>query len=124
MTCEHPIADMAGNVTQEMIADGMARIKKVACRPGDDRRYPLPYEVASAQQACTPKGRCTIGPEGSSWPKGTGHPQRLDQGHSGRKAWDVWLDLHTGAGRLRRRRPRFDTNPPPATAQLSTVRHG
>jgi hypothetical protein len=48
---------MAENLTQEMIDEGMARAEKVACRPGDDRCYPLPYDVESAHQTCTPKGR-------------------------------------------------------------------
>jgi len=30
MTCEHPFADMAGKVTQELIEDGVVRVKKVA----------------------------------------------------------------------------------------------
>jgi hypothetical protein len=59
---------------------------------GDDRCNPLPYSAEEARKACTPKGRCTIG--------GT---RRVIVAHSGRDSWDVWLDLHTGEGRLRRR---------------------
>src|SRR3954452_25350116 len=74
-------------LTEEMIAEGMARAEKVACRPGDHRCYALPYDVESARQTCTPKGRCKIG-----WIVAI----------SGRDIWDVWLDVHTGEGRLRR----------------------
>jgi hypothetical protein len=79
---------MADRLTQEMIEDGMARADKVACRPGDNRCLPLPYDVESARATCTPKGRCKIG-----W----------IVADAGRKAWDVWLDVHTGEGRLRRK---------------------
>ncbi len=82
---------MAENLTQEMIEEGMARAEKVACRPGDARCYPLPYGVEDARASCTPKGRCNVG--------GT---RRVIVANSGRDAWDVWLDLHTGEGRLRR----------------------
>jgi hypothetical protein len=80
---------MADQLTQEMIEEGMARAETVACRPGDDRCHPLPYDVESAHQTCTPKGRCKIG-----W----------IVANSGRNSWDVWLDVHTGEGRLRRQR--------------------
>jgi hypothetical protein len=43
-----------------MIAEAMARAEHVACRPGDERCYPLPYGGAEARATCTPKGRCTI----------------------------------------------------------------
>ena len=77
-------------LTEERIAEAMARAEKVACRPGDDRCYALPYSVAEARTTCTPKGRCKVG---------------LDRGQRGAgDAWDVWLDLHTGEGRLRRQR--------------------
>jgi hypothetical protein len=66
----------------------MARAKKVACTPGDQRCLALPYDVESARFTCTPKGRCKVG-----W----------IVADAGRTAWDVWLDLHTGEGRLRRR---------------------
>ena len=79
---------MAEKLTQEMIDEGMARAEKVACTPGDQRCLPLPYDVESARATCTPKGRCKIG-----W----------IVADAGRKAWDVWLDVHTGEGRLRRR---------------------
>jgi hypothetical protein len=32
----HPIVDMAGRVTQDLIEDGMARVETLACSPGDD----------------------------------------------------------------------------------------
>jgi hypothetical protein len=76
-------------LTEDMIAGAMARAEKVACRPGDDRCYSLPYDVESARASCTPKGRCKVG-----W----------IVANSGRDSWDVWLDLHTGEGRLRRQR--------------------
>jgi hypothetical protein len=50
---------------------------------------PLPYDVVSARATCTPKGRCKVG-----W----------IVANAGRDAWDVWLDLETGEGRLRRQR--------------------
>jgi hypothetical protein len=48
-------------LTGERIAEAMARVEKVACRPGDERRLALPYDVASALATCTPKGRCRVG---------------------------------------------------------------
>jgi len=74
---------MVDKVTQEMIQEGMARAEKVACRPGDDRCYSLPYDVESAQQTCTAKGRSKVG--------------RI-VAKSGRERWDVWRDRHTGEG--------------------------
>jgi hypothetical protein len=47
----------------------------------------LPDDVTSAQPTCTPKGGRKIG-----W----------IVANSGRDSWDAWLDLHTGARRLRR----------------------
>ncbi len=79
---------MAPELTEERIAEAMARAERVACRPGDDRCYPLPYAAEEARKTCTPKGRCTIG-----W----------IVANAGRDSWDVWLDLHTGEWRLRRR---------------------
>lgn len=73
----------------EAIAEGMAWAEKVACRPGNHRCYPLHYDVKSAHQTCTPKGRCKIG-----W----------IVANNGRDSWDVWLDVHIGEGRLRRQR--------------------
>jgi len=75
-------------LTEERIAEAMARAEKVACRPGNGRCYALPDSVTDARASCTPKGRCKIG-----W----------IVARSGRESWDVWLDLHTGEGRLRRR---------------------
>jgi hypothetical protein len=67
----------------------MARAEKVACRPDDDRCYPFPDPLDAARATCTPKGRC-----------------KMDQivAESGREAWDVWLDVTTGEGRLKRPR--------------------
>jgi len=75
-------------LTQAMIEDGMARAKKVACSPGNSRCLPLPNRLEDAWASCTPKGRSRLG-----W-------MLAD---SERKAWNVWLDVHTGEGRLRRR---------------------
>jgi hypothetical protein len=79
---------MADKLTEEMIAEGMARAKKVACSPGTARCFALPDPVVEARKTCTPQGRCLVG-----WIVSNG----------GRDSWDVWLDLHTGEGRLRRR---------------------
>jgi hypothetical protein len=75
-------------LTEELIAEAMARAEKVACTPGDQRCLPLPYDVVGALATCTPKGRCKVG-----W----------IVANSGRDSWDVWLDVHTGEGRLRHR---------------------
>jgi len=70
-----------------MITEAMARAEKIACTPGDNRCLPLRYRPQDALETCTPKGRCKIG-----W----------IVADAGRKAWDVWLDLTTGEGRLKR----------------------
>ena len=75
--------------TEERIAEAMERAEKVACQPGDQCCYPLPYSAEEARKTCRPKGRCNVG-----W----------IVANSGRDSWDVWLDLHTGEGRLRRQR--------------------
>jgi hypothetical protein len=80
---------MTHELTEERIAEAMKRAEKVACRPGDNRCLPLPYDLASARATCTPKGRCKVG-----W----------IVANAGRDAWDVWLDLPTGEGRFRRQR--------------------
>jgi hypothetical protein len=77
---------MAATLTEEWIAEAMARAEKVACPPGDDRCYPLPYSAEEARKTFTPKGRCNVG-----W----------IVANTGRDSWDVWLDGHTGEGRLR-----------------------
>jgi hypothetical protein len=76
-------------LTEDVITEAMARAEKVACRPGDQRCWPFPYDVASALATRTPRGRVKIG-----W----------IAADAGRTAWDVWLDLHTGEGRLRRQK--------------------
>ena len=76
-------------LTDDLIAEAMTRAEKVACSPGNDRCYALPDPVPAARKSCTPKGRCCIG-----W----------IIANSGRDAWDIWLDVHTGEGRLRRRK--------------------
>jgi hypothetical protein len=74
-------------LTEERIAEAMARAEKVACRPGDGRCYAFPDRLSDARETCTPKGRRKVG-----W----------IVSHGGRESWDVWPDLHTGEGRLRR----------------------
>jgi hypothetical protein len=80
---------MTHELTEERITEAMARAEKVACRPGDGRCYALPYSAVEARKTCTPRRRCKIG-----WVVA----------NAGRDAWDVWLDLETGEGRLRRQR--------------------
>ena len=67
----------------------MARAEKVACGSGTARCFALPDPVDEARKTCTPKGRCLIG-----WIIAEG----------GRTSYDVWRDVHTGEGRLRRQR--------------------
>ena len=71
----------------------MARAEKVACGSGTACCFALPDPVDEARKTCTPKGRCLIG--------GT---RRVISAEDGRTSFDVWLDLHTGEGRLRRQR--------------------
>jgi hypothetical protein len=78
-------------LTDTVIAEAIASGKRVACRPGEGRCYAFPDSVEDARASCTPKGRCRVG--------GT---RRVIVANSGRDSWDVWLDLHTGEGRLRR----------------------
>ena len=79
---------MPDTLTEQMIADAMARAEKLACAPGDTRCLPLPDDIQGAESTRTPKGRCKVG-----W----------IVADAARKAWDVWLDVHTGGGRLQRR---------------------
>ena len=76
-------------LTQAMIAEGMARAEKVACDPFRARCFAFPDPIDEARNSCTPKGRCKIG-----WIVAEG----------GRTSYDIWLDVHTGKGRLRRRK--------------------
>jgi hypothetical protein len=76
-------------LTEEQIAEAMARAENVACRPGDGRCSALTDRLVDALATCTPKGRRKVG-----W----------IVSHGGRESWDVWLDLETGEGRLRRQR--------------------
>ena len=52
----------------------------------------MPDSVEGVCVSCTPEGRCLIG--------GT-HRGIVAEG--GRTRYDVWLDLHTDEGRVRRR---------------------
>jgi hypothetical protein len=47
---------MTDALTEERIAEAMARAEKVACRPGDNRCNRLPYGVEDARKSYTPKG--------------------------------------------------------------------
>jgi hypothetical protein len=81
---------MADTLTEAMIAEGMARAEWVACQ-GNARRFALPDPLAKVRTTGTPKGRFLIG--------GT---RRVFVADGGRTSWDVWRDLPTGEGRLRR----------------------
>ena len=52
---------MTHELTEERIAEAMARAERVACRPGEGRCYALPDSVAEARANCTPQGRCKVG---------------------------------------------------------------
>jgi hypothetical protein len=65
---------MADELTQEMIAEGMARAERAACGSGHRRCFVLPDPLPEARMRCTPKGRCLIG-----WIVAEG----------GRTSWDV-----------------------------------
>ena len=75
-------------LTQAMIDEAMTRAERAACAPRDERCFPLRWTPKDARETCTSTGRCQIGTLAAE---------------SGRKSWDVWLDVHTGGGRLRRR---------------------
>jgi len=77
--------------TEDAIAAAMVRAENVACRPGNDRCQVVPNSIEIARASCTPKGRCRVG-----W----------IPAYSGCDSWDGWLYVHTGKGRLRRRRDR------------------
>jgi hypothetical protein len=51
---ERPALPELSPLTDEMIAEAIARTEKVASQPGDQRCLPLPYDVASALATCTP----------------------------------------------------------------------
>jgi hypothetical protein len=68
-----------------VIAEAIARTKRVACRPGKGRCYAFPNSVEDARVSCTPKGRCNV-----SWIVSKG----------GRESWDVWLEVATGLVKL------------------------
>jgi hypothetical protein len=78
-------------LTEELIAEGMARAERVACQ-GNARCVARPDPLAEVRTTGTPKGRCKIG--------GT---RRVIVADGGRMSWDVWRDLPTGEGRLCRR---------------------
>lgn len=75
------------DLTEELIADVMARAERVACT-GDPSCVAFPDSLEDVRQSIDRKGRCIAG-----WITST----------RGRIAWDVLLDLNTGEGRLRRR---------------------
>ena len=45
---------MNDELTQAMIADGMARAEKAACAPGDSRCYAFPDPLEDARASCMP----------------------------------------------------------------------
>ena len=71
----------------------MARAEKAACGSCSKRCFALPDPLDEARRTCTPKGQCKIG--------GT---RRVIVAEGGRTNYDVWLDVHTGEGGLRRQR--------------------
>ena len=75
-------------LTEDMITEGMARAEQVACDPFMARCFAFPDPIDEARNSCTPKGRYRIG-----WIVAEG----------GRTSYDIWLDVHTGEGRLRHR---------------------
>jgi hypothetical protein len=83
----HVEGETSPALTQATIDEAMNRAHKVACSSLNDRTYPFPYSPEEAVKTCTPKGRCKIG-----W----------ISADTARKAWYVWLDIHTGEGRLRK----------------------
>jgi hypothetical protein len=48
---------MTPELTEDTIAEAMARTEKVACRPGDDRCYFFPDPLADGRASGTPTGR-------------------------------------------------------------------
>jgi hypothetical protein len=77
-------------LTDELIAAALAEADARVCA-GNPRCFALPDPLAAVRTTGTPKGRCTIG--------GT---RRVIIAEGGRTSYDVWLDVHTGEGRLRR----------------------
>ena len=75
-------------LTDALITTAMAKADARVC-VGNPRCYAFPDRLQDARASCTPKGRCKIG-----WIIAEG----------GRTSYDVWLDIHTGEGRLRRQR--------------------
>jgi hypothetical protein len=73
-------------LTDEMIDAALERARRSVCAPLEERCYAFSYGVEFARAHCTPQGRCKIG-----W---------LSR-DNGRQAWEAWLDLRTGEGRLR-----------------------
>jgi hypothetical protein len=74
-------------LTEELIAEGMARAERVACQ-GNARCFARPDPLAEVRTTGTPQGRGVIG--------GT---RRVIVADGGRTSWDVWRDLPTGEGR-------------------------
>jgi hypothetical protein len=91
---------MTQELTEERIAEGMARVEKVACRPGEGRCYAFPDPVEDARASCTPKGRCKIG-----WIVSNGGADRLR-----RHTPETTLSTARGVEQPRRRRGRREDN--------------
>jgi hypothetical protein len=73
-------------LTDELIDAGLERARRAVCGPLKERCSAFNYGVDEARKRCMPNGRCAIG-----W---------LSR-DNGRQAWDAWLDLRMGEGRLR-----------------------
>jgi hypothetical protein len=74
------------DLTDDQIDAALERARLAVCSPLEDRCYAFSYGAEHARTRCTPQGRCCIG-----WV----------QRDNGREAWEAWLDLRTGEGRLR-----------------------
>jgi hypothetical protein len=74
------------DLTDAMIDAALERARRAVCGPLEERCYAFPYGAGFARTPGTPQGCCTIG-----W---------LSR-DNGRQAWEAWLDVRTGEGRLR-----------------------
>jgi hypothetical protein len=89
---EHPRESSQGapapllELTDCLFEVALERARRAVCGPFKERCCAFSYGADVARQRCTPNGRGTIG-----W---------LSR-DNGRQAWEAWLDLRTGEGRLR-----------------------
>lgn len=87
MKSHQNLTSIRAELTEEWITEGMARAESAACPNPHARCCAFPDPLEDARKTCKPKGRCKIG-----W----------IVAEDGRTSSDVWLDLHTGEGRLLR----------------------